>query len=176
MEGPAWLDSSLRRSASLGLEVLQRASRRSVDWTSSGASQTPEDHQDYQTPTRTDEDYQTPNKGPPRDLDQVFETIVVFMTQMSLQCQRFYESGSCGDPSDSERTHVSRFHSSRTTGGGKPARCSRNHAGVSAAAEDFHIEVSPGTYAVTASASPSTQQTQLVSVTAGQSVQLTFDL
>lgn len=41
MASQAWLEASLRRSASLGLEVLERASRRSVDWTSSGASQTP---------------------------------------------------------------------------------------------------------------------------------------
>lgn len=41
MADPAWLESSLQRSASLGLEVLERASRRTVDWTSTGASQTP---------------------------------------------------------------------------------------------------------------------------------------
>ncbi|XP_031721142.1 A-kinase-interacting protein 1 isoform X3 [Anarrhichthys ocellatus] len=54
MASQAWLESSLRRSASLGLEVLERASRRSVDWTSTGASQ---------TPTTTDEDTQIPVKG-----------------------------------------------------------------------------------------------------------------
>ena len=41
MTSHAWLESSLQRSASLGREVLQRASRRSVDWTSTGTSQTP---------------------------------------------------------------------------------------------------------------------------------------
>lgn len=53
MADPAWLESSLRRSASLGLEVLERASRRTVDWTSSGASQ---------TPVTTEEDAEIPLK------------------------------------------------------------------------------------------------------------------
>lgn len=53
MANQAWLESSLRRSASLGQEVLQRASRRRVDWTSTGVSQ---------TPSTTDEDSQIPVK------------------------------------------------------------------------------------------------------------------
>lgn len=53
MANQAWLESSLRRSASLGLEVLERASRRSVDWTSTATSQ---------TPTTTDEESEIPVK------------------------------------------------------------------------------------------------------------------
>lgn len=53
MASPAWLESSLRRSRRLGLEVLERASRRSVDWTSIRASQ---------TPTTTDKDAHVPVK------------------------------------------------------------------------------------------------------------------
>lgn len=48
--------------------------------------------------------------------------------------------------------------------------------GVLLAAEDFFIEVSPGTYAVTASMPDSQKQTQLVSVKAGESINLTFNL
>ena len=47
---------------------------------------------------------------------------------------------------------------------------------VSAVGEDFFIEVSPGTYAVTASMPESQQQTQMISVRAGESVDLTFNL
>lgn len=47
---------------------------------------------------------------------------------------------------------------------------------VSPASEDFFIEVSPGTYTVTAGMPDSQQQTQLVSVKAGESVDLTFNL
>lgn len=44
MASLTWLDSSLRRSASLGQEVLERATRRAVDWSNVGmelASSTP---------------------------------------------------------------------------------------------------------------------------------------
>lgn len=49
-------------------------------------------------------------------------------------------------------------------------------ARVAAPGEDFFIEVTPGTYAITASMPESQQQTQLVSIKAGESVNLTFNL
>ncbi|XP_044213801.1 A-kinase-interacting protein 1 [Thunnus albacares] len=166
MASQAWLESSLRRSASLGLEVLQRASRRSVDWTSTSASQ---------TPTTTDEDTQTPVEGRHIELDDAFATIAEFMAQTTYQCKKFYVS--CTEPSDNERKHVSRFHTrpaaGTTTTSALPPR---KHGRVSDAGEDFYIEVSPGTYAITASMPESHQQTQLVSINAGESVDLTFNL
>ncbi|XP_070764145.1 A-kinase-interacting protein 1 [Enoplosus armatus] len=167
MASQAWLESSLRRSASLGLEVLERASRRSVDWTSPGASQ---------TSTTTDEDPQIPVKRTRTELDDVFATIAEFMAQTTYQCKRFYESGCCTEPTDAERKHVSRFHKRSAVGTTTPALSTRKHGRVSAAGEDFYVEVSPGTYAISASMPESQQQTQLVSVKAGESVNLTFDL
>ncbi|XP_073328306.1 A-kinase-interacting protein 1 [Pagrus major] len=174
MASQAWLESSLRRSASLGLEVLERASRRSVDWTSAAASQ---------TPTTTDEDTEIPVKRRHTELDDVFATIADFMAQTTHQCKRFYESGCCTAPTDTERSHVSRFHTRAAAGTTTPALSARKHARapsnkgrVSAAGEDFFIEVSPGTYAVTARLPESQQQTQLVSVKAGESIDLTFNL
>ncbi|XP_031721133.1 A-kinase-interacting protein 1 isoform X2 [Anarrhichthys ocellatus] len=174
MASQAWLESSLRRSASLGLEVLERASRRSVDWTSTGASQ---------TPTTTDEDTQIPVKRAHTELDDVFATLAGLMAQQTHQCKRFYESGCCSEPTDTERSHVSRFHSRPAVGTTAPAPSARKHATVpqykgcvSASGEDFFIEVSPGSYAVTASVPELQQQTQLVSVRAGESINLTFDL
>lgn len=38
MASLTWLDSSLRRSASLGQEVLERATRRAVDWNNVGVA------------------------------------------------------------------------------------------------------------------------------------------
>ncbi|KAJ3596526.1 hypothetical protein NHX12_002932 [Muraenolepis orangiensis] len=98
MENQAGFESSLRRSARLGLEVLERASRRRVDWTDS----------------------------PPA-------------------------LGAHGD------------------GGGPIESCSL-------AAEDFHIEVSPGSYSITAGLPHAHRQTQRVSLHAGDSITLTFDL
>uniref|UniRef100_UPI0037E951F0 A-kinase-interacting protein 1 n=1 Tax=Semicossyphus pulcher TaxID=241346 RepID=UPI0037E951F0 len=176
MASQAWLEYSLRRSASLGLEVLERASRRSVDWTSTGASQ---------TPTTTDEDTQIPVKRTHTELDDVFATIAGLMVQTTCQCKRFYGSGCCSEPTDNERIHVSRFHTQPTFGSTTPAlsTCTRKHVKtpyskgrVSAAGEDFYIEVSPGTYAITASTPEAQQQTRLVSVKAGESINLTFNL
>lgn len=168
MANQAWLESSLRRSASLGLEVLERASRRSVDWTSTGASQ---------SPTMTDEDAHIPVKVQPcKELNDAFATIAEFMAQTTCHCKRFYESGCCTEPSDTEKNHMSRFHTRLEAGRIKPALPTRKHGRVSAAGEDFYVEVSPGTYAITASLPESHQQTQLVSVKAGESINLTFNL
>ncbi|KAF6721560.1 A-kinase-interacting protein 1 [Oryzias melastigma] len=174
MAGQAWLESSLRRSARLGLEVLERASRRSVDWTSSAAS-----------PSTT----HTCNGGAHihrgcTELSDAFATIADFMDKTSYQCRRFYESGCCSEPSDAEKTHMSRFHPNPLVTGSSAPRPSRkpprdrgkNAGRDSFTEEDFYIEVSPGTYAITASLPKSRHQTQMVSIKAGESIDLTFDL
>ncbi|XP_038562900.1 A-kinase-interacting protein 1 isoform X3 [Micropterus salmoides] len=117
------------------------------------------------------------------ELDDVFATIAQFMEQTTYQCKRFYESDCCTEPTDTERSHVSRFHRRSAAGMTTPALSTRKHVRapyskgrVSAAGEDFYIELSPGTYAITASMPESQQQTQLVSIKAGESINLTFDL
>lgn len=52
MANQAWIEASLRRSALLGLEVLERASRRRADWTKASLTlQTPTaDHEDGRNP------------------------------------------------------------------------------------------------------------------------------
>ncbi|KAM9854612.1 A-kinase-interacting protein 1 isoform 2-T2 [Aulostomus maculatus] len=167
MAKQTWLESSLRRSACLGREVLERASRRSVDWTTSAASQ---------TSTVTDEGIQTPVKKPHTELDDAFGTIAEFMTQTTYQCRRFYESGCCSEPSDPERKHVSRFHKRPAAGRTTSAQPPKKHGRAPAPCEDFHIEVSPGTYAITASLPEAQQQTQVVNIGAGESIDLTFNL
>ncbi|KAI3371022.1 hypothetical protein L3Q82_023671 [Scortum barcoo] len=175
MANQAWLESSLRRSASLGLEVLERASRRSVDWSSTGASQ---------TSSSTDEDTQTPLKRAHSERDGVFAALAGLMAQTTYQCKRFYESGCCTEPTHTERNHVSRFHTRPAAGTTTSALSATIHVRAppnqgrssSVADEDFYIEVSPGTYAITAGLPDSQHQTQLVSVRAGESVDLTFNL
>ncbi|XP_047452955.1 A-kinase-interacting protein 1 [Mugil cephalus] len=165
MASQAWLESSLRRSASLGLEVLERASRRSVDWTSSGASQ---------TPTTTDEDGHVTAKKRRSELNEAFAAITEFMAQTTHHCKRFYESGCCSEPNNTEKNHMSRFHTQPRAG--KTYPLPRKPDRGSGGDEDFYIEVSPGTYSITASTPESRQQTQLVSVKAGESINLTFNL
>lgn len=168
MANQAWLESSLRRSGRLGLEVLERASRRSVDWSSTGASH---------TSTTSDENAYVGAKRAQSELHDAFATMTEFMEQTSRHCKTFYESGCCTEPSDAERTHVSRFHARPGTGRTTSALPQRKHqVPVSAAGEDFYIEVSPGTYAVTATLPDSQRQTRLVSVRPGESVNMVFKL
>ncbi|XP_061578381.1 A-kinase-interacting protein 1 [Cololabis saira] len=174
MASQAWLDSSLRRSARLGREVLDRASRRSVDWTSSGSRSG-----SARTPASSE------GAGPSRaagealaaaELADAFASISEFMARTTDRCRSFYESGSCPEPSDAERRHVCRFHAGPGPDGASTRRPGRKHGGVSGGGEDFYIEVSPGTYSVTASCPESQRQTRLVRVEPGESVSLTFDL
>lgn len=161
MAGITWLDSSLRRSARLGLEVLDRASRRSIDWTTTATSQTPT--------AVTDDEPQSSAQRTHSELDDAFSTIAEFMTMTTLRCKTFYESG-CS--TDCERKHVSRFHRQEASG----TLSTKTKVGGSAVDVDFYIEVSPGTYAVSASLPEASRQTRMVSVNAGESVNLTFDL
>lgn len=162
MESQAWLESSLRRSAILGQEVLDRATRRSVDWASnSNPSQTPTAEDGHQS------------EVPYPCLDDAFKTVVEFMSQTTHKCKNFYMSNPSPALSDKEKSHVSRFHSNQslTT---RPTVQTRKLSLLSD--EDFHIEVPPGSYAITAATADSRQQTRLVSVKAGESVNLTFVL
>ncbi|XP_041852876.1 A-kinase-interacting protein 1 [Melanotaenia boesemani] len=171
MAHQSWLECSLQRSASLGLEVLERASRRSVDWTNTGASQ---------TPTTSDENRRIPVTRAHTELNDAFATIAEFMAQTTYHCKKFYESGCCTDPTESERNHMSRFHTQpgvvRPTSALPTSKHIQHVGRVSAMGEDFYIEVSPGAYAITASLPESQQQTRLVSIKAGESINLTFNL
>lgn len=161
MASQAWLESSLRRSAILAEAVLERATRRSVDWASNSNP--------FQTPIEDGHQSEVPYTC----LDDAFKTVAEFMSQTTHKCKNFYMSNPWPELSDNEKSHVSRFHSNQsfTT---RPTVQTRKHSLLSD--EDFHIEVSPGTYAITAATADSRQQTRLVNIKAGESVNLTFVL
>ncbi|XP_008409051.1 A-kinase-interacting protein 1 [Poecilia reticulata] len=160
MASQAWLEFSLRRSGRLGLEVLERASRRDVDWTGIRASQT------------------SATERTQSELRDAFANITSFMAQTSHHCQKYYES-SCREHSAAEREHMSRFHMRPGPGqttSTQPRRKPRfPQSPVLARDEDFYIEVSPGMYSVSASVPDSQPQTHLVSIQPGESVVLTFN-
>ncbi|NWI92437.1 AKIP1 protein, partial [Pitta sordida] len=70
------------------------------------------------------------------------------------------------EPMEEERTEASAAHSQAQTCQ-KPTR---------QASKDFYIEVSPGIYSVTAISEDKVQETHIVDINAGQSVDLTFVL
>ncbi|XP_033824322.1 A-kinase-interacting protein 1 isoform X1 [Periophthalmus magnuspinnatus] len=188
------LDVSLRRSLVLGLEVLERASKRRVDWTRIR----PMGHSlnSAQRESREERHEETKQKTPEHrgqragvELTEAFSSLSGFMCQMSLLCQRYHVS--LASLSHSEHTHVCRFHSSSSAplSSSAPASAPLYSSSHPMPREDFYIEVRPGTYSITASdpesprhhlVSPGNetpwQQTHLVSLNDGETVLLTFHL
>lgn len=161
----ASLQSSLRRSLSLGLDVLQRASSRRLDW-----AQSRDATHDLNNSSKREEAPAEIQQRSGMELKEAFVSISRFMAHTSLHCQRFY--GSSCSLSDSDRKHVRRFHSCSSAETTPGARSERTQF-----SEDFYIELSPGTYSITASTTESPQQqTQLVTLGDGQSINLTFEL
>ncbi|XP_076840456.1 A-kinase-interacting protein 1 isoform X2 [Brachyhypopomus gauderio] len=163
------LESSLRRSSKLGREVLERAKRRSVDWSSSRFSKKSNaERKHYET-----QEDPAVHAG----LDHAFTKIVEYMSETTNQCKMFYSSDTRTEPSGPEQTHVCRFHSQKLSRmlGQPQAGAVSTKQGVSEP-EDFLIEVSPGTYAITATMQDTGPQTKVVRINAGESTQLTFNL
>ncbi|XP_061679663.1 A-kinase-interacting protein 1 isoform X2 [Syngnathoides biaculeatus] len=159
------LQDSLRQTTRLGLQVLERASRRKVDWSEPPHTYTPV----------ADDDGAVYNKKTMAELQEAFSTIVEFMAETNIHCKRFYDSVGCSQGPDIEKKHGPRFHrciGSRAVG----ATRNRRSAQREGAPEDFYVEVSPGLYTISASRPGSQQQTKMVDLDAGDTVSITFDL
>ncbi|XP_075993797.1 A-kinase-interacting protein 1 [Genypterus blacodes] len=158
MASRSWLESTLQRSTRLGQEVLERASRRLLDWTP-------------QTSSSTERHKRKAVERINANRDDAFETTAELMAQMTDQCQMLYECGFGTETSDAERRHLCRFH---------PQLVPWTPPGVqgqgSAASAHCFIEVCPGTYSITATGPKSQKKTQVISISAGESVNLTFVL
>ncbi|KAK7891197.1 hypothetical protein WMY93_023160 [Mugilogobius chulae] len=160
------LDVSLRRSLALGLEVLERASKRRVDWTqirTAGRS--------LGTATReTDETKETREQKAAGCFSCMFSPFVC-RSRTSV----FVKLINAADPDSSSCCFPSAHYTC----------CQKEWM-----SEDFHVQLHPGTYSITASdpesppprpvapgnASPRPPQTRLVSLGDGESVLLTFHL
>ncbi|KAB5574845.1 hypothetical protein PHYPO_G00213830 [Pangasianodon hypophthalmus] len=174
MAGRCWLESSLDRSSKLGLEVLQRAKRRSETWKSVGTS-----HRDDSGTEKHTEVLEHPAAH--MTLDSAFAKIVECMSETSNQCKRVYRSASAAELRDQERTHVCRFHAKQHLQTSRQIQTTtltskRAHYTGLSEPEDFLIEVSPGTYAITAAMQDAGPQTRVVHINAGESMRLTFNL
>ncbi|XP_060779771.1 A-kinase-interacting protein 1 isoform X2 [Neoarius graeffei] len=189
MAGWCCLESSLDRSSKLGLEVLQRAKRRSETWKSVGSSH----RNDSGTEKHTEGcggSGASPRNGHKEllehpaahvTLDNAFAKIVECMSETSNQCKKFYRSGSTPELHEQERTHVCRFHAKQLQQTSRQIPTStltskRAHYTGLSEPEDFLIEVSPGTYAITAAMQDACPQTQVVHINSGESRRLTFSL
>ncbi|NXD09550.1 AKIP1 protein, partial [Nothocercus nigrocapillus] len=103
--------------------------------------------------------------------------------------QKYYSSVPACRCKEHEIRHICRYHSRQAGERGLEAAQEEKNAasGVSSqpktcpycmrkASKDIYIEVSPGTYSITATSEDMVKQTHVVDVSAGQSVDLTFVL
>ncbi|XP_053533929.1 A-kinase-interacting protein 1 isoform X2 [Ictalurus punctatus] len=157
MAGRCWLDASLDRSSKLGLEVLQRAKRRSESLKNVGSS-----HRDDSCTEKHTEDLEHPAAH--MTLDNAFAKIMECMSETSNQCKRFYRSASAAELCEQERTHVCRFHAKQLL------QTSRQIQTTTITSKRAHYTaLMPGMQ----DAGP---QTRVVHISAGESMSLTFNL
>ncbi|XP_038620539.1 A-kinase-interacting protein 1 isoform X2 [Tachyglossus aculeatus] len=169
---------AMQRTAGLGRDVLERAKRRRVDWTPL-----------VQPEERRGEEESV-------NLDTAFATVMEFMERTTRQCRKYYSSMPLENRKEGEIDHICRFHRRKSwqppasgmtnqqvshtlrepygvvrTAKAKPA----SQEPARTFSKDFYLEVSPGTYSVTACSSD-LRQTHVVDIEAGQSLELTFHI
>ncbi|XP_071792700.1 A-kinase-interacting protein 1-like [Asterias amurensis] len=148
-----WMSCTLCRTGRQGLDVLQRAQQRKVEWP--------------QQPHHEKSPIQDPMKF--TTIDDAFSSILQYMSTTTRQCRRYYRSAPPAQHNPLDKQHTKRFHTPQYTEVHKKHPLLRS--------EDVHVMVAPGTYAVTAGAwGTSQQQTHVVHVNQGQSVDLDFVL
>ncbi|XP_074740506.1 A-kinase-interacting protein 1 isoform X1 [Strix uralensis] len=155
------------RTAGLARDVLERARRRPAG--------------------------RLPASGPEEDserLSAAFTSLVNLMNQATKECEKYYSFMAASRCKEHEIKHICRYHGrqaeerelesseeeERTEASVAPSQAKTCQQRTRQASEDIYIEVSPGTYSVTATSEDMVQQTHVVDVNAGQSVNLTFVL
>ncbi|XP_019061743.1 A-kinase-interacting protein 1 isoform X1 [Fukomys damarensis] len=192
---------SLRRSARLGQEVLERARRRTVDWHLQQCPTGGLGVLSREGPHREGRRAADPRRFLPAEredrhptLSASFRIMAEFMDYTSSQCGKYYSSV----PEEGGATHVYRYHRGKSqqhvcsdTGYGQRIdrektpldpggiyQASQPDSEASQPAEnisrDLYIEVYPGTYSVTVGSNALTKKTHVVAVDSGQSVDLVF--
>ncbi|NWH58208.1 AKIP1 protein, partial [Geococcyx californianus] len=86
--------------------------------------------------------------------------------------QKYYSSVAACKCKEHEIKHMCRYHGRQA--GEREPKLSKEE--TRKASKDVYIEVSPGTYCVTATSEGMVKQTHVVDVSAGESVDLTFVL
>ncbi|XP_021258007.1 A-kinase-interacting protein 1 [Numida meleagris] len=122
-------------------------------------------------------------------LTAAFASVMSFLAQTTRECERYYSLVPACRCREHEVKHICRYHSrhageeelessqdqtSAASAVSSQARTYQQH--TKKASKDIYIEVSPGTYSITATSEDMVKQTHLVDVSAGQSIDLTFVL
>ncbi|XP_068004134.1 A-kinase-interacting protein 1 [Melanerpes formicivorus] len=133
-----------------------------------------------------------PASAPEEDserLNAAFASIVNLLNQATKECEKYYSFVAACKYKEHEIKHICRYHGrqaherelaseeeERTEAAVAPSQGQTCQQHPRQASEDIYIEVSPGTYSVTATSEDMVQQTHVVDVSAGQSIDLTFVL
>ncbi|NXP09047.1 AKIP1 protein, partial [Thinocorus orbignyianus] len=111
-----------------------------------------------------------------------------FDPSLYLVAQKYYSFTAACRCKEHEIKHICRYHGSqeiekrvsfsfqRTEASIAPSQAQTCQRETRKASKDIYIEVSPGTYSVTATSEDMVRQTHVVAVNAGQSIDLTFVL
>ncbi|KAM9556222.1 A-kinase-interacting protein 1 [Guaruba guarouba] len=122
-------------------------------------------------------------------LNAAFASIVNLMNQASKECEKYYSSMATCTCKEHEIKHICKYHAKkagkrelessvekRAEASIPPSQAQTCQQCARQGSEDIYIEVSPGFYSVTATSEDMVQQTHMVDVHAGQSIDLTFVL
>ncbi|OPJ73883.1 A-kinase-interacting protein 1 [Patagioenas fasciata monilis] len=134
-------------------------------------------------------DFQRPSEEDSERLNAAFASIVNLMNEATKECEKYYSFVAACKCKEHEIKHLCRYHGkqagekelesskeARTEASVAPSRAQTCQQRTRQASKDIYIEVSPGTYSVTATSEDMVEQTHVVDVNAGQSVDLTFVL
>ncbi|CAH2325517.1 Hypothetical predicted protein [Pelobates cultripes] len=170
-----WMEYSLKQTAELGLEVLERAKRREVNWSVS-----------CKHGRQMCQEQMSPEQDKPLDerecLEEAFSAMAKFMRHTTEQCERYHNCVPASDMRTQEIKHKCRFHSPKpmhrdlnlvskqNLAAGTPQSVRRHMT-----PRDVNIEVAPGTYRISGGSYDSERQTHIVNIPPGHSVDLTFN-
>ncbi|XP_078077398.1 A-kinase-interacting protein 1 isoform X3 [Mustelus asterias] len=157
--GRCQLQSALRRSSQLGREVLERAQKRRVHWSMDDLSC--REREPEESCVQKDE-----GKAEWTDINEAFASVLQCMAHVTRQCKHYYKSVPLCERDKLEENHIRRYHMGPST----------TRAPVKGI-DELHIQVAPGSYAVTAKSRVSErEQIRVIHLGPDQTVDLTFNV
>ncbi|XP_032044458.1 A-kinase-interacting protein 1 [Aythya fuligula] len=125
----------------------------------------------------------------PARLGAAFASLGGLLQRAAAECEEYYRCVPAWRCNEHEVKHICRYHSRQA--GEEEFKSSKEEKNASTvessqattcpqrtrkASKDIYIEVSPGTYSITATSEDMVKQTHVVDISAGQSIDLTFVL
>ncbi|XP_040414454.1 A-kinase-interacting protein 1 [Cygnus olor] len=176
------------RTAGLARAVLERARRRREE---EEEQQQPQEQERGAAPVRAAGRAGPPalHREDPERLGAAFASLASLMDRAAAECEKYYRFVPAWRCNEHEVKHICRYHSrqagekefksckeEKNASAVESSRARTCHQRTRKACKDIYIEVSPGTYSITATSEDMVKQTHMVDISAGQSIDLTFVL